>query len=61
MGDPRARPERGKRALINPTENKLKEYVDTLKYACALFLEIGTKEGCGAWSLDWIKQSNFEA
>ncbi len=40
--------------------NKLKEYGDTLKYSCALFLEIGTKEGYDTWDLDWIIQNDFE-
>ena len=40
--------------------NKLKAYGDTLKYSCALFLEIGTKERCGTWDLDWRKRNDFE-
>lgn len=40
--------------------NKLKEYGDTLKYSCALFLEIGTKEKWGTWNLNWKKQNDFE-
>ncbi|HUT71930.1 MAG TPA: hypothetical protein VMW89_14775 [Desulfatiglandales bacterium] len=40
--------------------NKLKAYGDTLKYSCALFLEIGTKGRWGTWDLDWIKRNDFE-
>ena len=41
--------------------NKLKEYGKTLSYSCALFLEIGTKDKFGTWTLDWKKRDNFEA
>jgi len=40
--------------------NKLEKYGDDLSYSCALFLEIGTKEKAGEWTLDWVKEENFE-
>lgn len=39
--------------------NKLEQYGDVLSYYCALFLEIGTKENFGLWSLEWKKESDF--
>ncbi len=41
--------------------NKLKKYGEDLKYHCALFLEIGTKDKHGTCKLKWEKRNDFEA